>query len=84
MPKQLLATLAALLTAAVLNWPLVAGAQGTAAKSPSPAQAAARDRLQKCSAEWKEAKSGGKLAAGAKWTSFWSECNGRLKGKAAT
>lgn len=36
--------------------------------------------MAKCSAEWKQAKAGGKLAKDAKWPKFWSECNARLKG----
>ena len=49
-------------------------------KEPTAAQLAARERMTKCSAEWKEAKAGGKLAKDAKWPKFWSECNARLKG----
>lgn len=49
-------------------------------KEPTAAQAAARERMSKCSVEWKEAKAGGKLAKDAKWPKFWSECNTRLKG----
>ena len=49
-------------------------------KEPTAAQLAARERMTKCSAEWKDAKAGGKLAKDAKWPKFWSECNARLKG----
>lgn len=49
-------------------------------KDPSAAQLATRERMAKCSAEWKQAKAGGKLAKDAKWPKFWSECNARLKG----
>jgi Ni/Co efflux regulator RcnB len=49
-------------------------------KEPTAAQLAARERMSKCSVEWKEAKAGGKLAKDAKWPKFWSECNTRLKG----
>lgn len=49
-------------------------------KEPTAAQLAARERMAKCSAEWKEAKAGGKLAKDAKWPKYWSECNARLKG----
>ncbi len=49
-------------------------------KEPTASQLAARDRMSKCSVEWKEAKAGGKLEAGAKWPKFWSACNKRLKG----
>ena len=51
-------------------------------KEPTAAQLAARERMSKCSVEWKEAKAGGKLAKDAKWPKFWSECNTRLKGGA--
>jgi hypothetical protein len=67
---------AALLVAAAA--PL--GAQDKPKKELSAAQVAARERQQKCSVEWKEAKAGGKLAAGTKWPQFWSACNKRLKG----
>jgi hypothetical protein len=50
-------------------------------KEPSAGQLAARERQKTCSQEWKAARSGGKLAAGAQWPKFWSECNTRLKGK---
>jgi hypothetical protein len=49
-------------------------------KEPTAGQLAARERMGKCSVEWKETKAAGKLAAGAKWPKFWSECNTRLKG----
>ncbi|MFL5188375.1 MAG: hypothetical protein ACJ8CF_04090 [Microvirga sp.] len=49
-------------------------------KEPTVGQLAARERMSKCSLEWKEAKAGGKLAKDAKWPKFWSECNTRLKG----
>ena len=52
-----------------------------AKKEPSAGQLAARERQKTCSTEWKDAKAGGKLAAGTKWPKFWSECNARLKGK---
>lgn len=47
---------------------------------PSAAQLAARERLTKCTAEWKQAKAGGKIEAGMKWPKFWSACNARMKG----
>ncbi|MDF2690082.1 MAG: hypothetical protein K0Q80_3048 [Microvirga sp.] len=40
---------------------------------------AARERMSKCSLEWKEAKAGGKTAKDMKWPAFWSACNKRLK-----
>jgi hypothetical protein len=49
-------------------------------KEPTAAQLAARERMSKCSGEWKEARAGGKLAKDTKWPKFWSECNTRLKG----
>ena len=49
------------------------------AKEPTPGQSAARERQRKCGAEWKEAKAGGKVAAGMKWPQYWSQCNARLK-----
>lgn len=49
-------------------------------KEPTAAQLAARERMTKCSAEWKEAKAGGKIESGMKWPKFWSACNTRLKG----
>ena len=48
-------------------------------KEPSAGQAAARERQQKCAAEWKTAKEAGKVEAGMKWPKFWSQCNARLK-----
>lgn len=50
------------------------------AKKPSAAQAAVRERMAKCAAEWKEAKAGGKIENGATWPKYWSVCNKRLKG----
>lgn len=49
-------------------------------KEPTAAQMAARERMTKCSAEWKTAKAGGKIENGMKWPKFWSACNTRLKG----
>jgi len=57
----------------------VQAAETKAKKEPSPAQMAARERMSKCSLEWKEAKAGGKVAKDMKWPKFWSECNKRLK-----
>jgi hypothetical protein len=66
-----------------LGWPLAAGAETKPKKEPTAAQLAARERMAKCSAEWKEAKVGGKVEAGMKWPKFWSACNTRLKGTKA-
>lgn len=49
-------------------------------RQPSAAQLALRERQKKCGAEWKEAKSAGKVEAGMKWPQYWSACNKRLKG----
>ena len=48
-------------------------------KPPTPGQIAARERMKKCAAEWKEAKAAGKVAKGQKWPQYWSACNKRLK-----
>ena len=56
-------------------------AQTTPKKEPTARQLAARERQAKCSAEWKLAKSEGKLEPGMKWPKFWSACNARLKGQ---
>jgi hypothetical protein len=48
-------------------------------KEPTAAQLAARERMSKCSLEWKEAKAGGKVAKDMKSPAFWSACNKRLK-----
>ena len=57
-----------------------AAAETKPKKEPTAAQLAARERMSKCSSEWKEAKAGSKLPKDAKWPKFWSECNTRLKG----
>lgn len=44
---------------------------------------AARERMTKCSAEWKETKAAGKVEPGMKWPKFWSACNARMKGNKA-
>lgn len=55
----------------------------TAATKPkrplTPGQIAARERMKKCAAEWKEAKAAGKVEKGMKWPQYWSACNKRLK-----
>lgn len=65
-----------------LAWPAPAVAQTKPKKEPSAAQMAARERMTKCSVEWKEAKAAGKTEAGMKWPKYWSACNKRLKGTA--
>ena len=49
-------------------------------KEPTAAQLVARERMGKCSVEWREAKAGGRIEKGMKWPQFWSACNKRLKG----
>jgi hypothetical protein len=85
---------AAVLAAGLIGAPLAAMAQTTPAtqtaapekkqaktkKPPSPGQLAARERMHKCAAEWKEAKAAGKIEKGMKWPKYWSACNKRLKG----
>ena len=52
----------------------------TKTKRPlTPGQLAARERLKKCGAEWREAKAAGKIEKGMKWPKYWSACNKRLK-----
>jgi hypothetical protein len=54
----------------------------TSAKTEKPASAgmdAMRERQKKCGAEWKEAKTAGKVEKGMTWPQFWSACNKRLK-----
>jgi hypothetical protein len=53
--------------------------QAKVKKPPTPGQLAARERLKKCGAEWKEAKAAGKIEKGMKWPKYWSACNKRLK-----
>jgi hypothetical protein len=58
-----------------------ASAETKPKKEPTAGQMAARERMSKCSAEWKEAKAGGKVEPGMKWPKFWSACNARMKGR---
>lgn len=53
-----------------------------AKKEPSAGQLAARERQKKCAAEWKEAKTAGKIEKGTTWPKYWSACNKRLKAAA--
>ena len=48
-------------------------------KAPSPGVAAMRERQKKCGAEWKAAKTAGKIEKGMTWPKYWSACNKRLK-----
>ena len=70
----------ALAAAMALSIASVVQAETKPKKEPTAAQLAARERMSKCSVEWKEAKAGGKIEAGMKWPKYWSECNKRLKG----
>ena len=86
---------AALLAASLIAAPLTALTQTAAAqtaqptapekkqaktkKPPTPGQLAARERMKKCAAEWKEAKAAGKIEKEMKWPKYWSACNKRLK-----
>ena len=72
--RSVCAAAAVLLLAA----PLPALAQSK--KEPTAGQLAARERMAKCSVEWKDAKASGKVTKEMKWPKFWSECNKRLKG----
>ncbi|MBB3020589.1 hypothetical protein FHR70_003675 [Microvirga lupini] len=77
MVKRLVgAALAAVVTFALTG---PAAAETKPKKEPSAAQVAARERMSKCSLEWKEAKAGGKVGKDMKWPAFWSACNKRLK-----
>jgi hypothetical protein len=69
------------LIAAIVVCSLPAQAQMKPKKEPTAKQLAARERQAKCSAEWKLAKSEGKLEPGMKWPKFWSACKARLKGQ---
>jgi hypothetical protein len=69
--------------ALTLGWTAANAAEMKPNKEPTAAQMAARERMTKCSAEWKEAKAGGKMEPGMKWPKFWSACNTRMKGNKA-
>ncbi|QFU16254.1 hypothetical protein [Microvirga thermotolerans] len=71
-------TIAAAAAALLLTMPLPALAQSK--KEPTAGQLAARERMSKCSAEWKAAKASGNVTKDMKWPKFWSACNKRLKG----
>lgn len=78
MTNRILSTILA--SAMALSMAGTAQAETKPKKEPTAAQLAARERMAKCSLEWKEAKAGGKVEPGLKWPKFWSECNKRLKG----
>ena len=50
----------------------------TKEKSKDKSGMTGKDRMAKCSAEWKEMKAAGKTGD-LKWPKFWSDCNKRLK-----
>ena len=70
---------AALAATLALAFAAPAAAETKPKKEPTAAQLAARERMKTCSAEWKQAKAGGKIEPGMKWPKFWSACNTRLK-----
>ena len=51
----------------------------TTAKKPADPQEAEHARERACAADWKAAKAAGKVAAGATWPSYWSDCDKRKK-----
>ena len=78
--NRLFSTTLAAAMALLLAGPVQAAADTKSKKEPTAAQLVARERMGKCSIEWKEAKAGGKIDKGMKWPQFWSACNKRLKG----
>src|SRR3954470_10304996 len=63
-------------------------AEKKAAKAEKKARAkegrkAAHDRQKQCGTEWKEARKAGKVEKHMTWPKYYSECNKRLKDKAA-
>lgn len=82
MNRMLSAALAATMSL-VLAGPVLAAGEAKPKKEPTAGQLAARERMTKCSVEWKDAKAKGSLPKDAKWPKFWSECNTRLKGSKA-
>ena len=48
-------------------------------KEPRPAQAAARERMAKCSRNGRTPRPAGSSRKIANWPKFWSACNTRLK-----
>ena len=77
MKRLVSAALAAAMTFALAG--AVQAVETKPKKEPTAAQLAARERMSKCSLEWKEARAGGKMAKDMKWPAFWSACNKRLK-----
>lgn len=54
--------------------------EAPAAKAATAGQSAARERQQKCGAEWRALTDAQKASQGPKWPQYWSKCNKRLKG----
>jgi hypothetical protein len=81
MTNRIMSTLLTAAMAFCFGMATEASAQMKPKKEPTAGQMAARERMSKCSAEWKEAKSGGKVEPGMKWPKFWSACNARMKGR---
>lgn len=46
-------------------------------------RAAAHERQKQCGAEWKKLRADNKVEKGMTWPKYYSDCNKRLKGKAA-
>jgi hypothetical protein len=46
-------------------------------------RAAAHERQKQCGAEWKKLRTDNKVEKGMTWPKYYSDCNKRLKGKAA-
>jgi hypothetical protein len=78
--NRILSTALAATLALALALTAPVAAQTKPKKEPTAAQLAARERMSKCSAEWKQAKADGKIEPGMKWPKFWSACNTRMKG----
>ncbi len=79
MMNRILSTMLAAAVALAVAGSAHAATEAKPKKEPTAAQLAARERMGKCSIEWKEAKAGGKVEPGMKWPKFWSACNKRLK-----
>lgn len=78
---------AAAFAVAVASVPLSVPTSPAFAQAAKPAAApkatlSFRDRLKRCSAEWKALKTAGNTQ-GQTWPRFWSACNKRLKTQAA-
>jgi hypothetical protein len=97
MSKSIAFAAAALLAAFVVAMPSLPVAAQTAAPTAAEKKAAkaekkakakegrkaAHDRQKQCGTEWKDLRAAGKAAPTMTWPKFYSECNKRLKDKAA-